>query len=41
MTDSNLLDRLDINVDPAAEPVDVDEAVADFLIALAEKEPNK
>ena len=30
--DPDYLDRLDFTVDPEAEPVDVDEAVADFLI---------
>ena len=29
-----LSDRLDFLVDPAAEPVDFDEALADFLIAF-------
>lgn len=29
-------DRLDVIVDPAAEPVDVDQALAEFLIAFTE-----
>lgn len=30
--DPNLSERLDVTVDPAAEPVDLDEALSEFLI---------
>lgn len=36
----DLSDRLDFTIDPEAESVDIDEAVADFLIAFVEGEPN-
>jgi hypothetical protein len=32
-----LLDRFEIVVDPDAEPVDLDQALAEFLLAVVEK----
>ena len=31
---SDLSDRIDVTVDPTAEPVDLDDAVAEFLVAI-------
>ena len=39
--DPDLSDRLDFTVDHEATPVDIDEAVAEFLIAYVQSEPNE
>ncbi len=35
--DADILDRFEVVVDPTAEPVDFEEALADFLLGIVEK----
>ena len=37
---AHLLDRFEIRIDPDAEPTDIDEVVAEFLLAVVDIQPT-